>query len=174
MYSPHGELSGVENSHYASDIWAIQCKKHLLYHNESAEGKRIEHFFTDVESILNTKIIGDGMSPSQWQCPQADKDKKEIGTITLDNNRTRKVVNKMELLIELCLPNADEKCKWNNAIAHYRQGMFKLHCKEDFMSDMVIEFQKNIAAFFQIWVTIHGDDGVTNYIHMLASGHVSA
>ena len=45
------------------------ARKHLLYHDESAESKRIECFFTDVESILNTKIIGDDMSPSQRQCP---------------------------------------------------------------------------------------------------------
>jgi hypothetical protein len=50
----------------------------------------------------------------------------EIGTITLDNNRTRKVVNAIELLTEVCLPNADEKSKWNEAIGHYRQGMKKL------------------------------------------------
>jgi hypothetical protein len=42
------------------------------------------------------------------------------------------------------------------------------------MADMVINFQKDIDAFFQIWVTIDGDDGVTNYIHMLALGHISA
>ena len=68
------------------------ARKHLLYGDELAEGMRIEHFFTDIECILNTKIIGDDMGPSQWQCPRADKDKKEIGTIMLDNNRTRKVV----------------------------------------------------------------------------------
>jgi hypothetical protein len=150
------------------------ARKHLLYHDESAEGKRIERFFTDVESILNTMIIGDDMGPSQWQCPRGDKDRKELGTITLDNNRTRKVINEIELLTHLCLPNADEKSKWNKAIGHYRQGMKKLRCKEDFTPDMVIEFQKEIDAFFQIWVTLHGDDGVTNYIHMLALGHVSA
>jgi hypothetical protein len=52
--------------------------------------------------------------------------------------------------------------------------MKKLCCKEDFMADMVINFQKDIDAFFQIWATIHGYDGVTNYIHMLALGHISA
>jgi hypothetical protein len=45
------------------------ARKHLLYQDESAEGKHIEHFFTDIESILNTTIIGDDMGPSQWQCP---------------------------------------------------------------------------------------------------------
>jgi hypothetical protein len=45
------------------------ARKHLLYHNESAEGKRIKSFFADVELILNTMRIGDDMGPAQWQCP---------------------------------------------------------------------------------------------------------
>jgi hypothetical protein len=40
-------------------------RKHLLYHAESSEGKPIECFFTDVESILNTTIFGDDMGPLQ-------------------------------------------------------------------------------------------------------------
>jgi hypothetical protein len=40
------------------------ARKHLLYHDVSAEGKRIERFFTDIESILNTRIIGDDMGAS--------------------------------------------------------------------------------------------------------------
>lgn len=72
--------------------------------------------------------------------------------ITLDNNRTRKVVNEIELLTQLCLPNANEQNKWNETIHHYRRGMKKLCCKEDFTHDMVIDFQKEIDAFFQIWV----------------------
>jgi hypothetical protein len=83
-------------------------------------------------------------------------------------------MNAIELLTQLCLPNADEKNKWNTAVGHNRQGMKKLCCKEDFTVDMVIDFQKDIYAFSQIWVTMHGDDGVTNYICMLALGHISA
>jgi hypothetical protein len=52
--------------------------------------------------------------------------------------------------------------------------MIKLRCKDQFTPDMVIEFQKDIDAFFQIWVSLHGGEGVTNYIHLLATGHVSA
>lgn len=45
----------------------LNARKHLLvYGDESAEGKCIEHFFTDIECIVNTKIIGDDMGPSQW------------------------------------------------------------------------------------------------------------
>jgi len=34
-------------------------------------------------------------------------------------------------------------------------------------------FQSHVDQFFAIWVNLTGHKGVTNYIHMLASGHIS-
>jgi len=34
-------------------------------------------------------------------------------------------------------------------------------------------FQSHIDAFFILWVDITGHEGITNYIHMLAVGHIS-
>ncbi len=34
-------------------------------------------------------------------------------------------------------------------------------------------FQSHVDQFFAIWVDLTGHEGVTNYIHMLASGHIS-
>ena len=28
------------------------------------------------------------------------------------------------------------------------------------------------SFFFQLWVQLHGRDGVTNYVHMIGSGHM--
>jgi len=33
--------------------------------------------------------------------------------------------------------------------------------------------QYEIDLFFDYWVRLHGEDGITNYIHMLGAGHVS-
>jgi len=32
-------------------------------------------------------------------------------------------------------------------------------------------FQSNVDKFFRIWVELCGHEGVTNYIHMMSSGH---
>jgi hypothetical protein len=34
-------------------------------------------------------------------------------------------------------------------------------------------FQDQVDDFLEIWFDIFGDEGVTNYIHMLVSGHIS-
>ncbi len=38
--------------------------------------------------------------------------------------------------------------------------------------DDIEEFQSLIDDFYEKWIEIFGDEGITNYIHMLSSGHV--
>jgi hypothetical protein len=70
--------------------------------------KRIEAFISRLEKIINTKILGDELDPLQWECPTED-DGKSIASITLDNNRARKIVANAEELIDLCAPESDRK-----------------------------------------------------------------
>jgi hypothetical protein len=49
----------------------------------------------------------------------------------------------------------------------------RLRPKEDFDTEAIVRFQQDADKFFQTWVTLHGIEGITNYIHMLSSGHMS-
>eukprot|EP00978_Attheya_sp_CCMP212_P042196 scaffold252990_cov63-Attheya_sp.AAC.3 len=43
---------------------------------------------------------------------------------------------------------------------------------EDYTIEEMTEFQGHVD-FFQLWVSLHQQhEGITNYIHMLGSGHV--
>ena len=42
----------------------------------------------------------------------------------------------------------------------------------EFSDEMIEEFQSLADSFFKGWVSINGMAGVTNYIHMLGSGHL--
>jgi hypothetical protein len=48
-----------------------------------------------------------------------------------------------------------------------------LRQKHDFSDDAIMEFQTFVDMFYQSWVELHGKAGVTNYVHMLSSGHIS-
>ena len=39
------------------------------------------------------------------------------------------------------------------------------------MNEQVVSFQKHADFFFQNWVKLHRKAGITNYIHMMGSGH---
>ena len=48
-----------------------------------------------------------------------------------------------------------------------------VHQKHDFSNEDIPNFQKNIDEWFQDWIYLTGAGFMTNYIHMLGSGHIS-
>jgi len=48
-----------------------------------------------------------------------------------------------------------------------------LQKKDDFTDEQIGQFQSDVDIFFRMWVKLCGHKGVTNYIHMMASGHFS-
>lgn len=150
--------------------------KRKTYTELPAEGQRMKRFFSDIEDVCNKQIWGTEENPTQWQCPR-DEAKKELGTICLDNNKTRRLINAIDHLYGFCLEHSDEQDSryflWKRCIPFYRQAMIIVRSKEDLSQEQTIKFQQCIDLFFQDWVYLHGREGVMNYIHMLGSGHIT-
>ncbi len=146
--------------------------KKELYGDVPSEASRIDKYFETIQSIVNKNILGSELSPAHWKCPTAAKG-KEIGTITMDNGKTRKIIDSLELLIDASIVDNAEKTQWKECIPFYRSAVTRLRPKEDFDTEAIVRFQQDADKFFQTWVTLHGIEGITNYIHMLSSGHMS-
>jgi hypothetical protein len=146
--------------------------KKELYGDVPSEASRIDKYFETIQSIVNKNILGSELSPAHWKCPTAAKG-KEIGTITMDNGKTRKIIDSLELLIDASIVDNAEKTQWKECIPFYRSAVTRLRSKEDFDTEAIVRFQQDADKFFQMWVTLHGIEGITNYIHMLSSGHMS-
>jgi hypothetical protein len=142
-----------------------------IYPGVKSEQKRIDRFLEEIEKIVNESILGDPEHRAHWYLPY-DQKAKEIAPITMDNNRVRKLMNGLEEMIELCVADGTEKEKWQIMMPHYRQAFVMLRTKHDMSNDEIQAFQYQFDHFFQIWVGMYGDEGVTNYLHMLASGHI--
>jgi hypothetical protein len=153
---------GINNAH-----------NQVMYNDISGEKRRRLQLVEDVETYINNNVLGDEDNPAQFACPAEDS-AKHIGIICLDNNRTRKIVNQLSGLIDICLPDDEERQSWKNAIClQYSPAINLLRSKENLTEHQIIQFQKHIDLFFQLWVVlIPGAKGVTNYIHLLKSGHV--
>jgi len=61
-----------------------------------------------VNRIANTMIFGTPENPSQWECP-CNRAHCELGIICLDNTKTRKIVNSIDLFLDLCIVDGDER-----------------------------------------------------------------
>ena len=93
------------------------------------------------------------------------------------NDRTVKAIDSMEHLINFCIPNEEieprRKMLWEQCIPKYRKAMLKLRQHAEFTDADIAEFQYDFDIFFQDWVELYGKNGLTNYIHLLSSGHIS-
>jgi len=95
-----------------------------MFPDINEEGRHFDTFFHGLNHIVATKILGSVENPSQWECP-CDRSRRELGIICLDNNKTRKVVNGMDAVIEFCI-SSEERLTWKDCIAQYRNAMVLL------------------------------------------------
>jgi hypothetical protein len=161
------------------------AKKGQVLSEFPSEGRRIDEFLLGIERIVNTSILGKLEDPSQWRVPTnlpTSKLATEIGIICMVNDKSVKIVDYLEELILYCIPEENDtaepiepnrRSKWLRCIPKYRSAMLKLRQHNDFTDSDISEFQNDFDIFFQDWIQLHGKIGVTNYIHMLAAGHIS-
>ncbi len=66
----------------------------------ASETIRIQQFLTRVEGEMNSSVLGTEKRPIVWKCP-FDADKKQVGTICLNNVRTRRVLKALMELVDI-------------------------------------------------------------------------
>ena len=105
----------------------------------------------DIERLINTEILGSKDDPCQWICPY-DVNKKELGSITMDNVRTRKVVDRLDVIVELYVTDEIWKILWTTTLNNYRIAMVLLRQLEDFTDEMIPTYQDHADKFYQAWI----------------------
>ena len=116
------------------------AKKGLLFNDVNAEGTRVSMYIAEVERMINRSILGTDDDPCQWMCPY-DTKKKELGPITMDNVRTRRIVDALDIIIQFCVTDQDRKTLWTTALNNYRIAMVILRQREDFTNEMIASYQ---------------------------------
>jgi hypothetical protein len=149
-----------------------QTKGGQLYPMMKSEEKRIEKFLNNIQGYVSKKILGKEDHPAHWHIPD-DKQAKMIPPLTLDNTRVRTIVNKLMGVIDLCIIDPKTKTKWKTTVPFYRTSMVKLCSRNEMSNEDITSFQSDFDKFWQIWVKMRVAEGVSNYLHKLAIGHVS-
>ena len=57
---------------------------------------------------------------------------------------------------------------------HYYCIMMRIMCKKgsDYTNPELSKYVEHADNFFQLWVKLHGKNGIGNYLHMIGSGHI--
>ena len=153
--------SGISNARKGVLDWTVTT---------SINGRQDE-YVERITTILRNEILGTVLAPSQWRFPLNEEGM--MGTLSMDNNRTRLVMNMIELLIVESFPTTDVKRDLLlQCFPHYRAAVIILRKKTDATDDEIAAFQSHVDAWFGGWVQVYGREGCTNYTHMMSSGHV--
>ncbi|KAI2505590.1 hypothetical protein MHU86_8832 [Fragilaria crotonensis] len=154
--------SGLSNSQKGILDWTTGGAKH-----------RQDQYVHRISNIIGSQILGTVVAPAQWRFPLSD-DGVSMGTLSMDNNRTRSIMNSIELLIEVSFPNAPDinRLRLLRCFPKYRAAMALLRKNTDLNEDEIATFQCLVDGWFNDWVKVYGKEGCTNYTHMLSSSHV--
>ena len=72
-------------------------------------------YIDTIHDIINKKILGTDNNPSQWYFP-LNKKKDNIGQLRIDNNRTRILVQNINMLIDVTVCNSNCKTLWKRCV----------------------------------------------------------
>ena len=129
-------------------------------------------YFKRLAHLFNNGVMHD--MDGQWKLPM-ENDK--LDPISLSNVKARKVVKNIELLFDLVFENHPPGCQRRDMFKvciteQYQTVMMGLRQRSDFTDNDIIDLQRKIDLFYDGWYDLCGKDGLTNYIHLLGSGHV--
>ena len=154
--------SGLSNARKGVLDWSVAVK---------SINKREREYVRRITSIVQTRILGSIHAPSQWRFPLTDEG--NVASLSMDNNRTRRVINSIELLVDASFPDgSDNKERLQRCFPRYRAAIEILRKDSDVSEVEIRLFQGHIDSWFQDWVNTYGREGCTNYTHMLSSSHV--
>ena len=153
--------SGISNARRGTLDWI----------SATSVNRRQEEYVNCISKVVRTQILGTTIAPSQWRFPLTEDG--EMGTLSMDNNRTRSVMNSIEAIIEKSFLSQDaNKDLLLRCFPRYRAAIIILRKNTDATEEEIAIFQNHIDSWFQDWVNVYGKEGCTNYTHMLSSSHV--
>jgi hypothetical protein len=93
--------------------------------------------------------------------------------VTLPNSHCCKSVKAYKKLTTLYLKNPERRSKWNEHFELWNKVMETARKPDYFEVQEIEEFQVQADAWYLVWHLLHGRDGISNYIHMISSGHIA-
>jgi hypothetical protein len=133
-------------------------------------------YLAELQDVFRKEVLGSPECPSQWKLPfKTESD----GTIQIEpiqerNTIVRGMLNRIEITLQHAIPERehDFKAKLIVACSKYSDAIKLLTTHRALTDEEMDNFQNLVDDFFEIWVELFGNDGMTNYLHLLGSGHI--
>jgi hypothetical protein len=135
-----------------------------------------EQFLKQFEEFVNLNVLGKPWRKANWRLHTTENvDKqKTIGDQGMPNTHVRKFIDAFDELADNFMWHDEErKIKWKQCIAEWKLVMEMARQREDFSDEEIDQFGNQCDVFFELWVDLTQLQGMTNYFHMIGSGHMT-
>ena len=125
---------------------------------------------------MKKTILGNDTNKFQFDLP-LEKDpsghSRRQGIINFKNTKVQKIIDNLELIINISYIDDAAKLKLKKGISDYRKGFFILRKKDsDYSQVELFDYKCYMNSFCTKFVDIFGRKMCTNYFHMVISDHV--
>jgi hypothetical protein len=138
-----------------------------------------EEYVSCIEDTINFAILGTEHSRAHFTVPLTDDKADVSSSISLIDMQAKKIMVNIDLIIAetfndtLNIPTWEQQCQdWTDVFVLF-QCINKIHQSRVVFDDaMINDYSQRLYKFFCEWLKLAGEEGVTNYIHMIGSGHI--
>jgi hypothetical protein len=134
-----------------------------------------EKMLFDVVKVVNTKILGKPKRPANWRIITAkdSENRTTLGDQSMPNRHVRKFIEQIDLITDVVILDEERRQSWNQVIGLWSNLMTKARQREDFSDEDIDSFDEMCDEFYENWISLNGQKGITNYFHMVGAGHLT-
>jgi hypothetical protein len=137
--------------------------------------KSLTQYATSIQHLVNTTILRTRTRQKQWWLYLGKKN-DTILKVSLSNKKARHFMDNIGNAIDYIFQHdAGKRNIWHTMIDKYHRAIRILRKKSKYTDNEIHQFQDLIDDFFMLYIEEAGGggkEGVTNYLHMLSSGHI--
>jgi hypothetical protein len=147
-----------------------------IFNDFAGETKLQDEFLKQFEDYINLSVLGKPWSKGNWclSTTQNSNKEKTIADQRMPNTHVRRFMDAFDQLADIFFWYDEERKElWKTLMEHWRKLMEMAGQREDFSDEEIDAFGTQCDDFFEVWVDLTGLEGMTNYIHMIGSGHMT-
>jgi predicted nucleic acid-binding Zn-ribbon protein len=142
-----------------------------LAEQEKHKSARLRHA-EKMSKILNENAFGCANDPGTYSVPMDEKT-GELGEVKFNDGYAKDVEKVLSSILPKLLTKPESNCsQWKICFDGISEIMITLRQRQDFTHEEISDLDKKITLWSSAWISLTGREGMTNYIHMICSGHL--
>ena len=128
-------IKGITNSRKDQLSW-----KRANGNRSKTDNVRIQEFVDKFEDTVNEVILGTEKAPAQFHLnfekDNTTSNKWKLLPISMTNGTVRQIIEKMNVLIDVCESDDDKVKRWKRSVENYKVGLSVLLKKKKIIQQM--------------------------------------